>query len=664
MDDKCDGGFPYCPVTSSDMVRLLQVSRGKDASITGKLENFSLDAPPTSGYTTLSYVWGERRYHPSKIILDGHSFPVLESIYPVLEAICDNPKLANENSWWWIDSICINQGNDGGAMSERSSQISMMGRIYKQSERTVVWLGEGTKENEDAMEFLDVLAKSIIKLKQKFEVPELQDLAKWKSLEALLLRPWWTRVWTLQEFVVAHKLIFYYGPKSIERNRFRTAIRSLGYCRAANASPIKPEAFHPAWNRRRLVQWYEAGKGSSNGMGLIALMAYMGDCQAADDRDRIYSLLGLAKDRELASRLNYESSVENMYVKLVQSFVETYKSLDIICFAHLFNRRAVKSASHSALPSWVPDWRVHVEPFVVPLMASQSAQAHIGNFRPVINPAIRERSDTLYAAAAKSPPEIAFSDDFQVLTCKAILIDHIDGLGGTSVTHRGYVQSTSPINIPVKMEVKSEPVYSIQRDLDQIFNLMDDVTRSLVLDREDRYLSHPAPLGRFRKEFRDLCTAAIDEPKRVHPWFRNWFELNKSLYVRGYTLETLMEALCETDAKVLVPPKMTNLMGASETSFVSRLQDTKGGSRMARVLVTTDDGYVGMASHRTRKGDLICVLLGCNIPVVLRKRKEDKQSEELVEESYEFVGECYLHGFMNGEALSCGKFKTEDLRLS
>lgn len=40
-------------------------------------------------------------------------------------------------------------------------------------------------------------------------------------------------------------------------------------------------------------------------------------------------------------------------------------------------------------------------------------------------------------------------------------------------------------------------------------------------------------------------------------------------------------------------------------------------------------------------GDIICTFLGCHIPVILRQKTED---------TYEFVGECYLHGIMNGES--------------
>ncbi|MCJ1474211.1 hypothetical protein MMC13_002869 [Lambiella insularis] len=54
----------------------------------------------------------------------------------------------------------------------------------------------------------------------------------------------------------------------------------------------------------------------------------------------------------------------------------------------------------------------------------------------------------------------------------------------------------------------------------------------------------------------------------------------------------------------------------------------------------------GLAPTDARPDDLICVLLGCSVPVVLRQHGEGS------ERYYEFVGEAYVYGMMDGEAVA------------
>ena len=55
----------------------------------------------------------------------------------------------------------------------------------------------------------------------------------------------------------------------------------------------------------------------------------------------------------------------------------------------------------------------------------------------------------------------------------------------------------------------------------------------------------------------------------------------------------------------------------------------------------TEGGYIGMAPNAARKGDRVCLLLGCRVPVLLRECEEGR---------YELIGGVY--GIMNGEALT------------
>ena len=50
-----------------------------------------------------------------------------------------------------------------------------------------------------------------------------------------------------------------------------------------------------------------------------------------------------------------------------------------------------------------------------------------------------------------------------------------------------------------------------------------------------------------------------------------------------------------------------------------------------------------------KNGDLICIIFGRSVPVVLRKIVSDEMTGE---HHYELVGDCYIHGMMNGEAFT------------
>ena len=61
-----------------------------------------------------------------------------------------------------------------------------------------------------------------------------------------------------------------------------------------------------------------------------------------------------------------------------------------------------------------------------------------------------------------------------------------------------------------------------------------------------------------------------------------------------------------------------------------------------RQFCITAGGYIGLVPAASRPGDQICVLLGSRTALVLRQIESG---------NHEIVGGCYIHGFMEGEAL-------------
>jgi hypothetical protein len=110
---------------------------------------------------------------------------------------------------------------------------------------------------------------------------------------------------------------------------------------------------------------------------------------------------------------------------------------------------------------------------------------------------------------------------------------------------------------------------------------------------------------------------------------------NRQLIIRGRKLEEWIAF--EDDgvkSRVEYPP-----VESTDGEYLARggLTSYQGHKR----LMVTASGYIGLAPYGAQKGDLVCVMYGCSVPLVLRKTGEH----------YRFIGEAYLDDFMDGEAV-------------
>lgn len=62
-----------------------------------------------------------------------------------------------------------------------------------------------------------------------------------------------------------------------------------------------------------------------------------------------------------------------------------------------------------------------------------------------------------------------------------------------------------------------------------------------------------------------------------------------------------------------------------------------------RRLMTTMKGYIGLSNSNAQQGDVICILFGCHVPVILRPEEGGS--------TYSWIGESYVHGIMDGQAM-------------
>ena len=179
----------YESLRGTSEIRLLELHHGLPFEpIQCTMKHVSLDDYPRK-YYALSYTWGsteDRRY----IACNGKRLSVTANLYSALYKF----RSIDENVYFWVDAICINQLD----RPERESQVHMMRRIYQQAELVVVDLGNAAEGEE----LVPSLLSKIVRLRNKYGMDQivtesffdnfglpLAEAPDWKALALLLCRP-------------------------------------------------------------------------------------------------------------------------------------------------------------------------------------------------------------------------------------------------------------------------------------------------------------------------------------------------------------------------------------------------------------------------------------------------------------------------------------------
>ena len=175
-------------------IRLLTVEPDEpSAPLRCQLSETCLDTTPTT-YHALSYCWGANQ-SPAQIICNSRPL----SVTPNLHSMLLEYRRRRAITPLWVDAICINQSN----LSERTSQVRMMGRIYTEAECVVVWLGEAEETDKNALLLLhwihEMKVPNLAKFRNAKECDAYLSLTLPEeyltALAAFLLRPWFSRIW-------------------------------------------------------------------------------------------------------------------------------------------------------------------------------------------------------------------------------------------------------------------------------------------------------------------------------------------------------------------------------------------------------------------------------------------------------------------------------------
>ncbi|KAI1458585.1 heterokaryon incompatibility protein-domain-containing protein [Annulohypoxylon moriforme] len=123
--------------------RVLSLYPGKfEDPLTCSITTISLDDPSHDTYESLSYCWGDLRTEETIQVREAlgdsegvaHDMAITSNLYEALKHL--RPESGPPRKLW-ADAVCIDQAN----FKERSHQVASMPSIYAEADRVVVWLG-------------------------------------------------------------------------------------------------------------------------------------------------------------------------------------------------------------------------------------------------------------------------------------------------------------------------------------------------------------------------------------------------------------------------------------------------------------------------------------------------------------------------------------------
>jgi hypothetical protein len=210
----------------------------------------------------------------------------------------------------WVDAICIDQRSD----DEKNAQVRRMDETYRSAAHVSVWLGL------PRLPYHMVIPDHLQPIKT-LEV----DSCPWSDdLDDLANRPYWSRVWVIQEFLLGQDIFLYCGNSKVHWADFQFRL-----CMVAGISEHMYDASfstpgHPAnqataaFRALPLVMARHVDKHPEIQQPLYDLLISHYRAECTNTRDKIFGLLGLVTpdERVLLERFfpNYNMSEDHVRI--------------------------------------------------------------------------------------------------------------------------------------------------------------------------------------------------------------------------------------------------------------------------------------------------------------------------------------------------------------
>jgi hypothetical protein len=353
----------YEPLPLGAHIRILELQVGQSLDeLSCEFKIICLDDSDHEEFTALSYAWDPPVAPDATIKFpNGQSLPLsrtLTHLFATLRGQGNRFKL-------WIDALCINQED----VSERASQVTIMGQVYSSAKQVLLWLGPSNPTSQVAFRFMDATRK--LSWPDGWEEPLGEDWIR--SLEyvlAVLSRKWFRRVWVIQEVTLNKNVLMMCGTDSIGFDTFRQSVDAIWkfFDHWGSYGSDDPQ-IRGLWAVTELISIRDEFL-SAGFVPYETLFQAAFHFEATDQRDAVFAFRGIADKGRPVPEPNYMIPIGKEPEYSI-SVLEVYRNASIALLCHgpsldLLALAGTGRPRSPRLPTWVPDLQHFCfgEPFI------------------------------------------------------------------------------------------------------------------------------------------------------------------------------------------------------------------------------------------------------------------------------------------------------------
>jgi Heterokaryon incompatibility protein (HET) len=514
----------------------------------------------------------------------------------------------------------------------------MMSQIYQQARVTLVDLGDVKEDDKDVQALIDRIAdafadftssgsdeRDFSQCLEKYDLPPRTDPV-WSSFLDVYTRPWFRRIWVIQEYALSRKIEILWGKEVIPGDHFfRIFIdfQQYGFLDLMLSSLSVARRLQAGKSLIALANMLEVRESiqTRQPKKLLQLLITSRPCEASDASDKILALLALASDADHpALSINYNLTPGRIYQNTARLLLERDKAIEVLYVA---GGQGSPFPGSGGLPTWTPYW------------AEYSWEGH----GLISDEAGMGPHSTSFSAAGQSAFELRFITDDK-LAVRGAIIDEIVATAGLFLPEMEDLELGDWKIQTGLFDFESEAKNALR-------NISDYPTGEPVLQAYCSTLT----LNRSESTSKQLLES-----------YASFLSLRRLTNYREDTIWGILKDMAKTTLagksifhEISEEPPWDD--GASAALEGARLFHRLFFTAVrGRRFFLTRKGYMGMAIGPV-KGNLICTINGSPYPFVLHGSSFFASTE------YYQKGPCYVHGIMNGEALQMPDYKVQEIVL-